>query len=465
MENQSTPLIATFEGHISNTLDALVAFEACLNGTLNHVGRRPHDRERQELIKSGHVFIYEEHASGIKRWTDGVSWSPSRILGNFLIYRELEKPFPAGEKKRALKRPKKAPGISKPEHSSPANLGYVAGLDPSGANKDQERSLIGSLVDSYPFKPDGLVKKTISITYQGVPHHLVSYYSVDDVTSGRLQTPSKSPGLSHIVPRSELFLSQNFRTPVDEINEAGQDHHGILAATYGGAGSFGNGSAGLLHHAVVHGSLRNAMHASHQNGSSSAYLFPHGGATQNGYSNTMSNPNFQAAMQQQMPYPHTTDGHYSLDPSKAERFASAGAIGHEFPRNMPSSATSSRRPSMYDVSGHQTDMGNMPFASHGTETRPVASNGYMTQQNYYMQSQRSVAANPQTSTFPVARGLKADTGSLSGDDGVNQPYNLEDTSGVWNFDTLGGNTEPQYFSGHSQGHVQWPNSHDALHRT
>ena len=44
-------------------------FEACLDGSLHHVPRRPHDRERSSLIKSGSVFIYEENASGIKRWT------------------------------------------------------------------------------------------------------------------------------------------------------------------------------------------------------------------------------------------------------------------------------------------------------------------------------------------------------------------------------------------------------------
>jgi hypothetical protein len=42
----------------------------CLSGALNHVAQRPHDRERASLIKSGNVFIYEEHSSSIKRWTD-----------------------------------------------------------------------------------------------------------------------------------------------------------------------------------------------------------------------------------------------------------------------------------------------------------------------------------------------------------------------------------------------------------
>ncbi|KAK5279304.1 Global transcription regulator sge1, partial [Cryomyces antarcticus] len=89
----------TYKGFVSDSADGLVLFEGCLAGKLNHVPRRPHDRERTSLITSGSVFIYEENASGIKRWTDGVAWSPSRILGNFLIYRELEKPFPPGEKK------------------------------------------------------------------------------------------------------------------------------------------------------------------------------------------------------------------------------------------------------------------------------------------------------------------------------------------------------------------------------
>ena len=100
----SGPLVPTFHGFVQNSMDGLMLFEACLSGKLHHVPRRPHDRERSQLIKSGSVFIYEENASGIKRWTDGVAWSPSRILGNFLIYRELEKPFPPGEKKRAMKR-------------------------------------------------------------------------------------------------------------------------------------------------------------------------------------------------------------------------------------------------------------------------------------------------------------------------------------------------------------------------
>ncbi|KAF5027476.1 hypothetical protein F66182_401 [Fusarium sp. NRRL 66182] len=255
----SSPLQPTFQGYLETTLDAAIVFEACLSGRINHVPRRPHDRERQDLIKSGNVFVYEEHASGIKRWTDSVSWSPSRILGNFLLYRELEKPFPPGEKKRALKKGKKVQqgGISKPDRSR-TSLSFPTGMATSGNSNingfdhgnlngfgngsmngngndavvvdDAERALVGSLVDSYDFKAGGLLKKTISITYQGVPHHLVSYYSLEDVKSGRLITPSNHHHLRTIIPRQELLTAQNYRAPIENMDgfahSPGQDHVG-----------------------------------------------------------------------------------------------------------------------------------------------------------------------------------------------------------------------------------------------
>ncbi|PVH68577.1 hypothetical protein DL98DRAFT_506731 [Cadophora sp. DSE1049] len=196
----------TFYGHIASIKDALLLFEACLRGTLNPVTRRPHDRERVSLIKSGNVFIY---SSGIKRWTDGVLWSPSRILGNFLVYRELERPFPRGEKRRSIKRAKGSPGISKKKSfSSNANL----------LSNETKRSLIGSLVDSYAFKEEGLIKKTVSVTVGGVLYCLVSYYTVADVTQNKFSTPSQDPRFHHIIIRPNLLTNQNFRAPIDEAD-------------------------------------------------------------------------------------------------------------------------------------------------------------------------------------------------------------------------------------------------------
>lgn len=238
------PLVPTFHGFVHNSMDGLVLFEACLSGKLHHVPRRPHDRERSSLIKSGSIFIYEENASGIKRWTDGVAWSPSRILGNFLIYRELEKPFPPGEKKRAMKRKRTSmPGEPYPRRDSeenenselttpltPPEQNNVGGevkpeIPSTDQDKELERSLIGSLVDSYGFRPDGLVKKTMSISVNGISHHMVSYYKVDDVKNNLLPRPLSDPRLQNISVRPELYLKQNFRAPVEETEHYAIDGH------------------------------------------------------------------------------------------------------------------------------------------------------------------------------------------------------------------------------------------------
>ncbi|KEY83419.1 camp independent regulatory protein [Aspergillus fumigatus] len=224
----------TFTGYVATTQDALILFEACLTGILHHVPRRPHDRERSHLVRSGSVFIYEENSSGIKRWTDGVTWSPSRILGNFLVYRELEKPFPPGEKKRAMKKanrrpvPSARPGEPYPRHDS--NGGSYSPSSTSGSfgdrshQSDVERALVGSLVDSYGFKDSGLVKKTMSVTVSGVTHHLVSYYSVEDVMRGVLNPPSMVESLRYIRPRAELTQKQSFRAPIDDLETGGLEN-------------------------------------------------------------------------------------------------------------------------------------------------------------------------------------------------------------------------------------------------
>jgi hypothetical protein len=40
------------------------------------------------LRKAAIYSSHEENASGFRRWTDGRKWSPSRTLGEFLIYGE-----------------------------------------------------------------------------------------------------------------------------------------------------------------------------------------------------------------------------------------------------------------------------------------------------------------------------------------------------------------------------------------
>src|SRR5271155_2301596 len=46
---------------------------------------------------------------GSSNGTDGVTWSPSRLLGNFLVCRELDKPFEPGGKKKVIKKCRRRP--------------------------------------------------------------------------------------------------------------------------------------------------------------------------------------------------------------------------------------------------------------------------------------------------------------------------------------------------------------------
>ena len=88
-QTATRPLMETYYGVIENVHDALLVFEACRLGYLNRVQRRLSEKERRAL-RSGSVFVWDEEESGMRRWTDGRIWSPSRVLGSFLTYRELD---------------------------------------------------------------------------------------------------------------------------------------------------------------------------------------------------------------------------------------------------------------------------------------------------------------------------------------------------------------------------------------
>lgn len=231
---------ATWHGWVETPRDALLIFEACFNGTLSHCFRRPHDRERAKLIASGNVFVYEEATSGIKRWTDGIPWSPSRILTNFLIYRQLHSAFPAGEKKKANRRTQRdvqneqngaSPGSSSSgaapsgplaangtsygversaNSSTPPTEGDNSSTREEATGAVANRGLVGSLIDSYEFKEGGLLKKTMTVRVNNVQHHLVSYYSVHDVQT-KLKTPRDDPKLSGLEIRPTLLRQSKFK--------------------------------------------------------------------------------------------------------------------------------------------------------------------------------------------------------------------------------------------------------------
>ncbi|CUS21952.1 LAQU0S04e04610g1_1 [Lachancea quebecensis] len=159
MQHTLVKVRPTFHGYIDSTADVLLVLQAVLDGKLAPVERRPYEIERSQLIVSGNVFVFIEELSRIRRWTDGVRWSPSRILGKFLVYRELDKHRRGG----------------------PA-----------------------------PLRPNGLIKKALSLhlydpgSSQRQTFHLISYYSKRDLHARALSTPSHDPFFQYVRPCPQL---------------------------------------------------------------------------------------------------------------------------------------------------------------------------------------------------------------------------------------------------------------------
>ena len=159
-----------WSGWIETTGDALLILEAARRGLIPRVTRRLVDSERK-MITSGSVFVFDEDESGIKRWTDGFFWSPSRILGNFLLYRETEK---RGAGHRSARLEVQTSDGNDPQYSGEGGKPEVQSLSRPraeanrlGIDRTRERILVGSLTNSYKFKSGGMMKKACSHQHIG----------------------------------------------------------------------------------------------------------------------------------------------------------------------------------------------------------------------------------------------------------------------------------------------------------
>uniref|UniRef100_L2FBB5 Camp-independent regulatory protein pac2 n=1 Tax=Colletotrichum fructicola (strain Nara gc5) TaxID=1213859 RepID=L2FBB5_COLFN len=172
----------TYHGFVRTPADAIKLFEACRLGLLPRVQRRLSEKERQS-IRSGSVFVWDEREAGMRRWTDGKSWSASRVSGSFLTYREMEG--------------KRGSGFGGGRRG--------AGKTPDsgrGSDEDQE----DGEPEGYRYKADGLMKQSFSITTSTGQHlHLISYYSRPHPGTPELQQPSTDPQLRHITPMKGMY--------------------------------------------------------------------------------------------------------------------------------------------------------------------------------------------------------------------------------------------------------------------
>lgn len=249
--------IETFFGAIESTADALRVFELCRQGKLGRVRRRFHDAERRQ-IRSGSVFVFDEAESGIRRWTDGRLWSPSRIHGNFLVYRELERrhginrssSIGGGDNTWTLGLLPDLEGISGVDPRVINDDGSTAAPTPPRTPTCEELGLSESLLEKknralqrfpestcrrgstasrYVFKRDGLVKRTISAKVDGHWQHLVCYYSRTDFASV-LAGPPASERLFSPILLAEL---RGVRIPIDLVMQQSFRRPPVLTASIG----------------------------------------------------------------------------------------------------------------------------------------------------------------------------------------------------------------------------------------
>lgn len=124
----------------------------------------------------------------MRRWTDGKSWSASRVSGSFLTYREMEGKRGGGQ-------------------FVPPPARRIGGKTPdSGRASDEDQDMDGEEPDGYRYKPDGLMKQSFSITTSNGQHlHLISYYSRPHPNAPELPQPTTDPALRHIVPMKGMY--------------------------------------------------------------------------------------------------------------------------------------------------------------------------------------------------------------------------------------------------------------------
>jgi len=143
--------------------------------------------------------------------------------------------------------------------------------------RERERSLVGSLVDSYDFKPGGLVKKTISVSYGKTKYHLVSYYTVSDGLQGRLQLPSSDPQFMCQTINQQFIDGSQWRIELDEHgNELARDgtsyRNSPPQSSYH-SGYDGHDDSGHGHHHDSY-SIQPELRTNYHSSQSDAYPYP-----------------------------------------------------------------------------------------------------------------------------------------------------------------------------------------------
>ncbi|KAL7750606.1 Gluconate transport-inducing protein [Sorochytrium milnesiophthora] len=192
------------------------------------------DHLARERVRSGSIFIWEEGATKIMRWTDGKAWSTSRMSGHFQIYKGLaRKPqspqsddnqdlrlFPdipvhalaaqAGSDALAASSSTLLPQASSSSSASSASL---APMQPLAEQPLEQRPTKRAQASANHTR--SLYKKIATVrTTSGLVYRMVCYYTIQDFQQHKLKLPLNDPRLAALtIPMEEYILDDDAGVP------------------------------------------------------------------------------------------------------------------------------------------------------------------------------------------------------------------------------------------------------------
>lgn len=223
----------SFYGYVETHRDAALLLTAMelKSPQVKPIMRRLLSQERN-AIRSGSVYVFSERESGMKRWTDGMRWSKSRVEGQFLCYKRMDWTIDFNSQQLS------------PVDGAPPDVPLMPpakrrAVDDGGDNSDYKPSQSSnpnnpSSTDWDCDKMKTMWKKCFAIDVDGSVCHVVNYYTKRDIQSGHLTTPKEDPGLSSLEIVAKFLNPDNFRLHSRPVVAS---HSGPLSASSAG-GSF-----------------------------------------------------------------------------------------------------------------------------------------------------------------------------------------------------------------------------------
>ncbi|KAJ1948975.1 Global transcription regulator sge1 [Linderina macrospora] len=182
---------------------------ACRQNVLPRITRRLTDSEKEQ-IGDGTIVVFDEKEAKMKRWTDGRQWTPSRIMGNFLVYREVERKL----------QPSEEAAVELERWNHEAAHGSGAFSSHKGMFFPKLRGLMKKTISlNVPDNEQAFLAQTSTRAPRMHQQHLIAYFLAETTTM--LPSPDDMEELQSLKLPFSMLCIQKFRRPlsVDIIDD------------------------------------------------------------------------------------------------------------------------------------------------------------------------------------------------------------------------------------------------------